>query len=168
LKKEGKARFIGMSCYPLGLLKKAIERCNLDVVISYAHFTLQNQRLISELLPTVQARGVGLLNASPLALGLLTDQGPQPWFPGPPDLKAVCRKAAELCRGRGADLAFLAMQFCLGEPRIPSTLTGTAKRSELELNLRAMRETIDGQLLADVRQVLKPVKDVTWPSGNWK
>ncbi len=36
LKKEGKTRFIGMSCYPLGLLKQAIERCDLDAVISYA------------------------------------------------------------------------------------------------------------------------------------
>ena len=43
LKAEGKARFIGMSCYPLGLLNLAIERCNLDVVISYCHFNLQEQ-----------------------------------------------------------------------------------------------------------------------------
>ncbi len=65
LKKEGKARFIGMSCYPLGLLKQAIERCDLDVVISYAHFSLQNTRLLSELLPVAEAKGVGVLNASP-------------------------------------------------------------------------------------------------------
>ena len=38
LKREGKCRFVGMSCYPLGLLKQAIERCDLDVVISYCHF----------------------------------------------------------------------------------------------------------------------------------
>ena len=43
LKKEGKARFIGMSCYPLGLLKQAIERCELDVVISYCHFTCRTR-----------------------------------------------------------------------------------------------------------------------------
>src|SRR5262249_50720994 len=121
LKKEGKTRFIGMSCYPLGLLKRAIERCDLDVVISYAHFTLQNQRLLSELLPTAEKRGVGVMNASPLALGLLTDQGPQPWFPGQPELKAVCRQAAELCRERDVEIAFLGMQFCFGEPRIPTT-----------------------------------------------
>jgi L-galactose dehydrogenase len=168
LKKEGKARFVGMSCLPLGLLKQAIERCELDVVISYAHFTMQNTRLLTELLPVAEARGVGVLNASPLSLGLLTSQGPPPWHPADAELRAACRAAAELCRSRGADVAFLGMQFCFAEGRIPSTITGTAKKSELEVNLRAMREPIDQELLADVRKVLEPVKDRVWPSGNWK
>src|SRR5262245_35990167 len=117
LKKEGKTRFIGMSCYPLGLLKQAIERCDLDVVISYANYTMQNTRLLSELLPIAEAKGVGVLNASPLSLGLFTNQGPPPWHPGQPEIKEACRKAAELCRSRGADVAFLGMQFCFGEKR---------------------------------------------------
>ena len=168
LKKEGKARFVGMSCLPLGLLRRAIERCDLDVVISYAHFNLQNTRLLTELLPSAEAKGVGVLNASPLSLGLLTNQGPPPWHPAQPELREACRKAAELCRGRGADVAFLGMQFCFAEGRIPSTITGTARREELAVNLRAMTEPIDRELLADVLKVLEPVKDTVWPSGNWK
>ena len=168
LKKEGKARFVGVSCYPLGLLRRAIERCDLDVVISYCHYTLQNTRLLTELLPAAEARGVGVLNASPLSMGLLTDQGPPPWHPAPPPIKEACRRAAELCRARGADVSFLGMQFCLSEPRIPSTITGTAKRSELEVNLRALREPLDLALLTDVGQVLDPVRNATWPSGNWR
>ncbi|HJZ56132.1 MAG TPA: aldo/keto reductase [Gemmataceae bacterium] len=168
LKKEGKVRYVGMSCYPLGLLKQAIERCNLDVVISYAHFNLYNTRLLTELLPVAEARGVGVINASPLAMGLLTNHGPQPWFPGPPEIKEACRKAAELCASRGADIAFLGMQFCFAQKRIPCTLTGTAKTSELAVNLRAMTEPVNPELLADVLKVLEPVRDRTWPSGNWK
>jgi L-galactose dehydrogenase len=167
LKKEGKARFVGMSCYPLGLLKRAIERCNLDVVISYAHYNLCNTRLLTELLPVAEAHGVGVINASPLAMGLLTNQGPQPWFPGPPELRDAGRKAAELCRSRGADISRLGMQFALAQPRIPCTLTGAARKDELEANLRSIREPADPQLLADVLKVLEPVKDRTWPSGNW-
>jgi L-galactose dehydrogenase len=109
-----------------------------------------------------------VLNASPLSLGLLTNQGPPPWHPAQPELREACRKAAELCRNRGADIAFLGMQFCFAESRIPSTITGTAKRGELEVNLRAMTEPIDRELLADVLKVLAPVKDLTWPNGNWK
>src|SRR5207245_1142242 len=104
LKKEGKARFVGMSCLPLGLLCQAIERCDLDVVISYAHFTMQNTRLLTELLPVAEARGVGVLNASPLSLGLLTNQGPPAWHPADTELRAACRAAAELCRDREADI----------------------------------------------------------------
>jgi L-galactose dehydrogenase len=112
--------------------------------------------------------GVGLINASPLSMGLLTNQGPPDWHPAPAAIKDACRRVAELCRDRGADVSFLGMQFCLAEPRIPTTLTGTAVRSELEVNLRALPEPIDRDLLADVRAVLAPVKDLTWPSGNWK
>ncbi len=165
-KKEGKARFIGMSCYPLGLLRTAIERCKLDAVISYAHFTLQNTRLLTELLPVADALGVGVLNASPLSLGLLTSQGPPPWHPATPEIKAACRAVADLCKSRGADLATLGMQFCFSEKRIPSTITGTAKKAELDANLRAMQEPIDPTLLADVLGVLQPVRDLTWASGN--
>jgi L-galactose dehydrogenase len=168
LKKEGKARFIGMSCYPLPLLRRAIERCDLDVVISYAHYNLFNTRLLSELMPVAEARGVGVIAASPLAMGLLTNQGPQPWFPGPPEVVGACRKAAELCRDRGADISFLGMQFALSQKRIPCTLTGAARKSELEVNLKAMTAPIDQKLLADVMKVLDPVRDWRWPCGNWK
>ncbi len=167
LKREGKCRYVGMSCYPLGLLRAAVERCELDVVVSYAHYTLQNTRLVSEFLPVAVEHGVGVLNASPLALGLLTHQGPQPWNPAPPEVKAACAAAAELCRSRGADLAKLGMQFCYAEQSIPSTITGTAKASELAANLRAIDEPNDADLLAAVEAVLAPVKDVSWKSGNW-
>ena len=168
LKKEGKTRFIGMSCYPLGLLKRAVERCDLDVVISYAHCNLFNTRLLTEFMPVAAARGVGVLNASPLAMGLLTNQGPQPWFPGQPEVVAACRRAAELCRGRGADISFLGMQFALAQPAVPCTLTGAARTSELDVNLKAMTTPVDPALLADVMAVLDPVRDWTWACGNWR
>ena len=168
LKKEGKCRYIGMSCFPLKLLVRAIEKCNLDVVISYCHYTLQNTTLLTELMPVALQHGVGVLNASPLAMGLLTHQGPPPWNPAPESIRHACQQAADHCRERGADLATLGMQFCFHETSIPSTITGTAKRSELEANLRTLSTSIDTQLLAEVQAILAPVKDQTWPSGNWK
>ena len=168
LKQEGKARFIGMSGYPLPLLKRAVERCELDVVISYAHGNLFNTRLLTELLPAAVARGVGVMNASPLAMGLLTDRGPPPWFTGREEIVAACRAAAALCRARGADIAVLGMQFALAQAGVPCTLTGAARPSELAVNLKAMTTPIDQALLAEVMKVLDPVRDRTWPSGNWK
>jgi L-galactose dehydrogenase len=168
LKREGKCRFVGMSALPLGLLRQAIERCDLDVVISYCHCHLQDTTLLTDLLPAAERHGVGVLNASPLAMGLLTSQGPPPWHPASEEIKAACRRAADLCRQRGTDLAFLGMQFCFAQDRIASTITGTAKRSELEVNLRALTTPLDPQLLSDVQALLAPVRDRSWPSGNWK
>jgi L-galactose dehydrogenase len=168
LKKAGKCRFIGMSGHPLGILRTAIERCKLDIVISYTHYTIQNQRLLTELLPTAEQHGVGVINASPLCMGLISDAGAQDWHPAPENVKAAGREAAEICRQRGVSLAALGMQFCLGERRIACTLTGAATARELETNVRAIQATMDLSLLKDVWNIFEPVKDVTWVSGNWK
>ena len=168
LKRMGKCRFIGMSGYPLSLLRMAIDRCNLDVVISYAHFTLQNQRLLTELLPTAEEYGVGILNGSPLCLGLLTNRGPPPWHPGSDALKATARKAADFCRERGTDISLLGMQYCFMEEGIPSTITGAPRKQELDVNLKALTTPPDRQLLQDLQAILQPVLNETWPSGNWQ
>jgi len=166
LKREGKCRFIGMSCLPLGLLAKAIGRCELDVVVSYCHFNLQDQTLHSDLMPVAEAHGVGVLNASPLSMGLLTNQGPQPWHPAGEEIKTACREAADYCWSHGADVSFLGMQFCLNSD-VPSTISGAATRAELETNLRASATRPDPDLLAGVLAILEPVRDRTWKSGNW-
>lgn len=167
LKAEGKCRFVGMSAYPLGLLARAIERCQLDVIISYCHFSLQNTRLMTELMPVAERHGVGVLNASPLSMGLLTEQGPPEWHPANAEIRHVCQTAAAKCRSRGWDIAALGMQFCFAESRIPSTITGTAKRSELEANLRTLSEPTDWDGIVAATDALALVRDQTWPSGNW-
>jgi L-galactose dehydrogenase len=168
LKSAGKCRFIGMSGHPLGILRTAIERCGLDVVISYTHHTLQNQRLLTELMPHAELHAVGVINASPLCMGLISDAGAQDWHPAPAAVKAAGRQAADLCRRRGASLATLGMQFCLRERRIATTLTGAATASEVAANVQAMESTIDSELLREVEAIFEPVKDVTWASGNWR
>lgn len=167
LKKEGKCRFIGMSCYPLGLLKLVIERCQLDAVISYCHFNLQNRMLLNELMPVAEAHGVGVLNGSPLAMGLLTDSGPPPWNPAGEAVRAACRIAAVHCQARGQNISTLAMQFCFAEPRIPSTISGASTLTELAANLAASEEAPDAALLAEVETILAPVMDSVWSNGNW-
>jgi L-galactose dehydrogenase len=168
LKEKGKCRFIGMSGYPLGILKQAIENCNLDVVISYAHHTMQNTRLLSELLPIAESHGVGILNASPLSLGLLTNQGPPDWHPAPKELKERAKQAAQYCSQRGIDIAYLGMQFCLSESAIPSTITGTAKVEELEINLKALNSKPDPLAVQEVQALFGEWFNFSWPSGNWK
>jgi L-galactose dehydrogenase len=167
LKAAGKCRFVGMSCLPIGLLRTAIERCNLDVVISYAHYTLQNQRLLTELLPTAESHGVGVMNASPLCMGLLSDHGPPDWHPASDEVKYAARRANELCRWRGVSLATLGMQFCLQDQRIATTISGAARASEVEANVREIQIPIDQELVNEVRAVLDRVRDVVWRSGNW-
>ena len=123
-----------MSGYPLGLLRQAVERCSLDVVISYGHYNLQNTRLLTELLPAAEAHGVGVLNASPLAMGLLTNQGPQPWFTRPAGgARGVPRRGRAVPRPRGGHQPSSGCSSASPRRGSPASVTGTAKRAELEV-----------------------------------
>ena len=65
-----------MTGYPLEKLKLLIELSSvkIDVVLSYCKYTLNDTQLL-EYLPWFAEQGVGVINASPFAMGLLTDSG---------------------------------------------------------------------------------------------
>lgn len=166
LKADGKVRFIGVTGFPLPLLREMVETQTLDVTLSYSHYNLLNQTLNEGLLPAVQAKGMGLINASVTNMGLLTDQGPQPWHPAAPQVKSVAAKAAAYCWQQGASLAQLAIQFALQNPFVDVTLLGTRTEAELRQSLPLLGQKPDPELLAAVLAILEPVANATWPSGR--
>src|SRR2546421_2467563 len=54
---QGKVRFVGVSGYPLKIFRYILDRAELDVVLSYGHYSLQNRRLL-ELVPYLRDKGV--------------------------------------------------------------------------------------------------------------
>ena len=168
LKRQGKCRFIGMTGYPIRLLARAMETCQLDVIISYCHASLLDDGMQAELIPVAQRRGTGIINASAMSMGLLTMAGPQDWHPAPQAVKDACRQAAKVCGKHGADLAQLAMQYPLMDDRIATTLVGMKTPAEVESNLQAVSRPVDKELLAEVLAVLAPVKNQRWDSGLFK
>ena len=109
---------------------------------------------------------MGLINASPLALGLLTNYPPAEWHPAPQELKDAARKAADLCRSRGTELSFIGMQFALTNNMVASTLSGIESVEQLEKNLSIFNVPIDKELLSDIQEIFKPVRDTSWLSGR--
>lgn len=59
---------------------------SVDVVLSYCHYSI-NDNTLEDLLPYLKSKGVGIISASPLAMGLLTESGPPEWHPASPELK---------------------------------------------------------------------------------
>ncbi|HVK06419.1 MAG TPA: aldo/keto reductase [Armatimonadaceae bacterium] len=160
----GKARFLGVSGLPLAIFPAVLERADLDVVLSYCHYTLSDTSL-DTLLPYLDAREVGVINAAPLGMGLLTGQPPPEWHPAPPALRGACERAAAHCRARGADLAELAVGFSVARPDITTTLVGMATTADVNRNIDAAERAPDPNLLAEVREILRPVRDLSWPNG---
>src|SRR5438270_8172046 len=69
-RQQGKVRFIGVSGYPMKLFRFVLDRTELDVILSYNQYTLQNTRFADELVPYLQSKGVGIMNAGPFSARL--------------------------------------------------------------------------------------------------
>ena len=89
LKEAGKIRFIGITGLPLGIFTYVLDRVppgTVDVILSYCHYSI-NDSTLEDLIPYLKSKGVGVISASPLAMGLLTESGPPEWHPASPALK---------------------------------------------------------------------------------
>jgi L-galactose dehydrogenase len=167
-KQAGKCRFIGMTGYPPGLLVQAVDQCDLDVVLNYCHYSLSHGRKFMRLLATAGDKGVGVINASPLMMGLFSSKGPPPWHPAPEALKEACAQVRDKCRQRRVQPEVLALQYVLlMRELIPCTLVGMSNVAEVDMNLQAVKRQIDWLLVAKTKTILEPVRDTEWPSGNW-
>jgi L-galactose dehydrogenase len=162
---EGKARFVGATGYPLKPLRYLAEQAHLDTVLSYNHLSL-NDSTLRDTLPFFATKGIGVINAAPLSQGLLTNRGTPPWHAAQPAVKVACASVAEFVRGRGSDLAKLAIQFSTRQSGIATTLIGTADPEELERNLQWAAEPLDEELLALVQARLAPIHNLTWTTGR--
>ncbi|HEV2274993.1 MAG TPA: aldo/keto reductase [Acidobacteriaceae bacterium] len=166
LQEQGKARYIGITGYGLKLLVRIAKATPVDTVLSYCRYNLMNRDMDEILTPFASERQLGLINASPLNMGVLTAEGAPAWHPAPPQVLEAGRKAAQLCRSRGADISALALRFCLDHPYVSTTLVGMSTVREVEANLAVMQGKIDSELLAEVEALLAPVFGSTWPSGK--
>lgn len=166
LQQQGKARYIGITGYPPKLLRRIAEAVPVDSILSYCHYNLMNTEMDEVLTGFARERGIGLINASGLHMGILTEQGPQAWHPAPPEVREAGKKAAEYCRAHGANISEVALRFCLGHPYVASTLVGMGSPQEVEAGLRLMQGSTDPVLLGEVEAILAPVFNYAWPSGR--
>lgn len=122
---DGLLRYVGISGYPVDVLSDLAEMIlretgePLDIVMSYANYTLQNTRLRSVALPRLLAAGVDVVpNASPLGMGLLRSSGVPigsmgDFHPAPDGLRAAMHAAARCTADRGEKLEVVAIRFAL-------------------------------------------------------
>lgn len=164
LKEQGKIRFCGISGLPLALFEQMMPQIEVDAILSYCHYALNDNSLL-DLVPLLEEKGVGLVNASPLAMGLLSTREPSSWHPAGNEVKALCRQAALHCENAGTDIAKLAMQYSTSHTQIPTTLVSTASSANIVRNAKWIEEPIDKMLLEEVLEILKPIHNQSWSSG---
>ena len=103
LRRKGVVGHVGITDLQPENLKWVIEHSEegtVESVLCFCHYCL-NDDLLLEYLDFLEERGIGVINASPLSMGLLSQRGAPDWHPATPALREACRKAAEYCAQQG-------------------------------------------------------------------
>lgn len=168
LKQAGRIGHVGITGLPLKIFPAVIDRMPagiVETVLSFCRYEL-NDTALESLLPYFKQRGIGVINASPTGMGLLTPRGVPAWHPAPPALIAGAKRAVEYCHSAGADIVKLAVQFATSHPTIATTLVGSANPENIRRNVEYLAEPIDFELMARVLEILRPVHNHNFTRGR--
>ena len=98
---------------------------------------------------------VGVINASPLSMGLLSQRGAPAWHPAGKDLHKACARAAAFCQEQGYPIEKLAIQFSTSyNPRIATTLFSSANPENVLKNINYVNEPMDTDLVKEVQKII--------------
>lgn len=161
----GKVRYIGFSGYPQKIFRFIGDQTDVDCVLSYNQYTLQNMRFAEESVPWLKQRGIGIMNAGPFSARLLTNAPLPAWLKEPESVKDAARRAAAHCAQRGVDIAQLALQFSIAHPDISTTIAGSANPENIRRWAQWANEPMDQTLLAEVLEIFKPVHNIGHVEG---
>jgi aryl-alcohol dehydrogenase-like predicted oxidoreductase len=165
LQKQGKVRSVGISGYPMNIFRYVLERAELDVVLSYNHYTLQNT-MLADLVPYLRSKDVGIMNAAPFSARLLTNLPLPPWHKATPQVREICRAAAEHCQKRGVEIAQLALQFSVANQDLATCIVGSANPANVRKWAEWTQQPIDQTLLAEVQTILRPIHNWFYIEGR--
>ena len=156
LREEGVVGHVGITDLQLENLQYVVEHTpagTVESVLNFCHYCLCDDKLL-DFLDFFEERGIGVINASPLSMGLLSSRGAPAWHPAPETLQEACRRAAAHCAAAGYPIERLAVEYAVQEPRIASTLFSTTRAGNVRANLGYAASRPDPELLAQVREIL--------------
>ena len=167
LRSEGVVGHVGITDLQLENLKWVIERVpegTVESVLNFCHYCLNDNKL-EDFFDFFESHGVGIINASPLSMGLLSERGVPAWHPAPKALVEACQKAVEHCKSKNYPIEKLAIQYSVSNPRIATTLFSSANPANVRKNLAWSKEPFDWQLVAEVKEIIGAQQRVSWKNS---
>lgn len=160
IQQSGKVRFVGISGYPMKIFDVISSQAELDCILSYNQYTLQNTTLADDLIPKLKAKNIGIMNGGPFSARLLTNATLPVWFRDPKNVQAAAKEAALYCQKQGVDIAQLALQFSCANKDITTTIAGSANPKNIRKWVQWLESPVDTALMSEVISILQPVKNV--------
>lgn len=164
LRNEGIVKHIGITNLNLRHFKYVIDHVpqgTVESVLSFCHYTLNDDSL-RDYFEFFESHHIGIINASPYSMGLLTEHGAPDWHPAPEALKRVTRKAIDYCKSKGVSIEQLAMSFSTANPRIATTLFSSTNPENVLKSIRYANTPLDMELLSEIQMILEPGFRDTW------
>ena len=167
LKKKGVVGHVGITDLQLENLKWVVEHSEagtVESILNFCHYTLNDDAIV-DYLDFFEQHGIGIVNASPLSMGLLSQRGVPAWHPAPKALVEVCQKATQYCNEKNYPIEKLAVQFSVSNPRIASTLFSSANPENVRRNIQWANEEPDWDLVREVKEIIGNQQRVTWANS---
>jgi len=167
MKEKGMIGYVGITGLPIDKHKYLLDQlpdCTVDAILSFCHYCINDDSLADHI-PFFKLKQTGIINASPLSMGLLTSRGAPDWHPASERLRSLCSKAAAHCANAGYPIEQLAVSFSVSNPEIATTLVSTASSSNIIKNIEWTGMPMNNELLAEVKEILKPVFRETWENS---
>ncbi len=164
LRDKGVVGHVGITDLQLKNLKWMVEHTAegvVESVLNFCHYCLCDDAL-ADYIDFFEQRSVGIINASPLSMGLLSQRGVPQWHPAPQPMVEACQQAARHCAERGYTIERLAVQYAVSNPHIASTLFSSANPDNVRRNIQWANEAPDWQLVHEVKDIIGDQQRVTW------
>lgn len=167
LREKGIVGHVGITDLQLENLKWVIDHSpkgTVESVLNFCHYCLCDDKLV-DFLDYFEEKEIGVINASPLSMGLLTERGAPDWHPAPESLVNACRKAMLYCKTQNYPIEKLAMQFSVGNSRIATTLFSTANPQNVKNNIEFIETPMDEELVREVQKIIGDQQRVSWANS---
>ena len=146
LKKKGLVGHVGITDLQLENLKWVVEHSEegtVESILNFCHYCLNDDKL-KDFIDFFESRGIGIINASPLSMGLLSQRGVPDWHPAPKRL---------------------AIQYAVRNPHIAGTLFSSANPDNVKRNIQWANEEPDWELVKEVQDIIGDQKRVSWANS---
>lgn len=168
LREKGVVNHVGITDLQPENLKWLVENTpegTVETVLNFCHYCL-NDDLLTEYFEFFESRGIGIINASPLSMGLLSQRGTPDWHPASQELKDACAKAAAYCKEQDYPIEKLAVQYATSNnAHIATTLFSSANPANVIKNISYVSEPMDQELVAKVREIIGDQTRVRWKNS---
>ena len=164
LRDKGIVGHVGITNLTLRHFKYVIDHVpdgTVESILSFCHYCL-NDDALTDYLDYFESKNIGVINASPFSMGLLTERGAPEWHPAPLPLSDVCKRAAQHCQSKGKSIEQLAVKYATNNPRIATTLFSTTRSEAVLQNIRWSEEPFDEELYNEVQTILASRFRDTW------